>query len=247
MRCTPAFLAIAAATVAISPAAAQQTVDIDASLEIASDLRERGLSDSGGRAGAMAAAGAQLGGLRADARAATLRDSTRHGGADLGVTAELSYRIEQGGWTFDAGGAARLFAGAQGKADYGELFATAAYLIGPAEFSAAAFYAPDQAAIGGDNLYLRARARAGLPGTPWSLTGHVGHSSGATDDPVRAARLRPGGSYTDWSLGIEWTRDMLGLGLNYTDTDIDRARVISPLGDGANSGARLTASARLFF
>ncbi|HEY0622452.1 TorF family putative porin [Sphingomonas sp.] len=245
MRCAPLFPALAAVAT-ISPAAAQ-SVDVDASLEIASDLRERGLSDSGGRATATAAAGLQLGGLRADARVATLRESARHGGADLGITAELSYRVEQGGWTFDAGGAARLFDGAEGKADYGELFATAAYLIGPAELSAAAFYAPDQSAIGGDNLYLRARARASLPGTPWSLTGHVGHSSGATDDPVRAARLRPGGSYTDWSLGAEWTLGTFGAGLTYSDTDIDHARVVSPLADARNSGARLTASARIFF
>lgn len=240
------FLAAAAFAVAVSPAAAQQ-VDVDASVEIASDLRERGLSDSGGKATLAAAIGVEAGGLRADLRVATLRDSARHGGADTGATAELSYRLRQGGLTLDFGGAGRLFGGAAGKADYGELFASAAFLIGPVELGAGAFYAPDQASIGGDNLYLRARGRADLPGTPWSLTGHVGHSSGSVDDPVRAARLRPDGSYTDWSLGLEWTRGKFGAGLTYSDTDIQRARVTSPFGDAANSGARLTASARLLF
>ena len=234
----------AALVAAASPAAAQQ---VDASLEIASDLRERGLSDSGGKATSAAAVGVQAGGLRADVRVASLRGSPRHGGADAGVTAELSYRIERGGWTLDFGGAGRLFAGAGGKSDYGELFAAATYLVGPVELGASAFYAPEQAAIGGDNLYLRARGRADLPGTPWSLAGHVGHSSGSVSDPLRAARLRPDGSYTDWSLGLEWTRGMFGAGLAYSDTDIERARVTSPFGDAANSGARLTASARILF
>lgn len=239
------LLAAGIALAAVLPSAAAQQVD--ASLEIASDLRERGLSDSDGKAIAAAAIGVQVDRLRADVRVATLRGSPRHGGADAGVTAELSYRIEQGGWTFDFGGAGRFFAGAAGKTDYGELFAAAAYLLGPVELGASAFYAPDQAAIGGDNLYLRARGRADLPGTPWSLTGHVGRSSGSVDDPARAARLRPGGSYTDWALGLEWTRGKFGAGLTYSDTDIERARVTSPFGDPANSGARLTASARLLF
>ncbi|WP_204283871.1 TorF family putative porin, partial [Klebsiella pneumoniae] len=65
-------------------------------------------------------------------------------------------------------------------------------------------YAPSQSAIGGDNLYLFASANAGIPATPLSASATLGHSTGSTDDPVRAARLRPLGDYTDWRLGMEY-------------------------------------------
>lgn len=238
------FIPAGLLVLAASPAAAQA---LDGSVEATTDLRERGLSDSAGKGAVSSSAGATLGEFRADVRVATLRQSARHGGADAGATAQLAYRLSKGGLTLDVGGAARLFAGAQGRMDYGEVFATAGYLIGPLQVSGSALYAPKQDAIGGDNLYLRARAQASIPLTPWSVNAHVGHSSGTTRDPLRAARLRPDGSYTDWSVGVGWTLGIVGAEVAYSDTDIDRRRVTSPLGDARNTGEKLTATARIFF
>ena len=242
MRYLPLILA---ATLAC-PAAAQ-TLEVDAAAEITNDLRERGISASGGDASVSATAGLTAGGLRAEVRAKALRGSARHGGADLGLELAGSYRLNSGGWTLDAGAVANLFPDARGDWDYGEVFASARYLIGPVELGAAAFYAPDQASIGGDNLYLRGRARLSVPATPWSVMAEVGRSSGSVDDPLRAARLRPDGNYSDWSVGADWTRGPITAGLRYGDTDIDRARVVSPLGDRDNNGARVTATLGVSF
>lgn len=239
------FLMIAGAPLA-APAMAQ-TIDVGASLDVASDLRERGLSASGGRASGAAGVSADLGGLRAEARARALRGSARHGGADLGLELAASYRFQSGGWRLDAGGVFNAFGEGRGALDYGEVFVSAGYTLGPAELSASAFYAPDQRTIGGDNLYLRLRAEVGVPGSAWTLSAHAGRSGGSVDDPVRSARLRPAGAYTDWSLGAEWSRGPVVAGLRYSDTDIARRRVVSPWGDARHNGAALTASVGVWF
>ena len=90
------------------------------------------------------------------------------------------------------------------------------------------------------------RARVGVPATPFTLMASAGHSSGSVDDPIRAARLRPGGSYWDWSLGVDHITGPLTLGLVYTGTDISE-RVPSPFANARDTGDRLTARVALNF
>ncbi|WP_206599137.1 TorF family putative porin [Sphingomonas turrisvirgatae] len=241
-------MAIAALTlIAATPAWAQLGVETDASVELTTDLRERGLSQSGGEASGAASLTVNSGAIGGELRATALRGSARHGGADAGAAASLWYRIGSGGWQFEAGGTYRAFIDGAGELDYAEVHGTANYLIGPLDVGVGAYYAPDQRAIGGDNLYLRARARASLPGMPWTLAAHVGRSSGAVDDFAKAARLRPAGNYTDWSLGVEWARGPLYAAVRYTDTDIARGVTLSPFADRSNSGARVIGAVGLSF
>ncbi len=80
-----------------------------------------------------------------------------------------------------------------------------------------AAYAPDQDAIGGDNLYLYGQASAGIPTTPVTINAKLGRSNGS---------LAPGaGSYVDWSVGADYVLGPLTLGARYVDTDIARAGV----------------------
>lgn len=237
----------AAALFAAAPALAQVGPDIDLTAELTTDLRERGLSASGGKASGAASAAVDTGGIGGELRATALRESARHGGADAGIAGSLWYRAQSGGWQFEGGGTYRTFIDAVGDFDYGELYATAGYLIGPLDVTAGAYYAPDQRAIGGDNLYLRARARASLPGSPLTLAAHIGRSSGSVDDFVKSGRLRPGGTYADWSVGTEWTQGPLTLALRYSDTDIDRRRIVSPLADATHVGSRVTGTVGLSF
>src|SRR3546814_16553224 len=88
-------------------------------------------------------------------------------------------------------------------------------------------YAPSQDAIGGDNLYLGADAWVALPGTPVSFNGGVGHSSGDTDNPLRAARPRPGGSSWDYRLGAEYVQGALVPGRLFYTTSGAGARGLS--------------------
>ncbi|WP_447406340.1 hypothetical protein, partial [Clostridium perfringens] len=50
----------------------------------------------------------------------------------------------------------------------------------------------------------------------------IGRTGGATDDAVAAARLRPGGDYTDWTIGGPHVRGGVSIGLDYVGTDIAR-------------------------
>lgn len=203
------------------PAAAQ--VDVQADVEIATDQRRRGLSWSGGALAPAAGVRVELPtGLDLGARLTATRGDPRHGGADAVVDPSLGWRVQAGAVRLDAFATAHLFARARAALDYGELGAAAAYSLGPAEAAVEARYAPSQAGIGGDNLYLRAGLAAGIPATPFTLTAAVGRSSGHADDPVRAARLRPGGRYHDWSIGVERVSGPLTLALLYTGTDIAR-------------------------
>ena len=72
--------------------------------------------------------------------------------------------------------------------------------------------------------------------------------SGSVDDALRAARLRPAGTYSDWLVGVRHITGPLTLGLDYSGTNIDRADIVaSPYADPRNSGDRLTARASFSF
>lgn len=227
------------------PALAQQGPSLEAS--IASDYRERGLSWSGGRAIAQLYAEAPLSsGIGVSAQATTIRNAARHGGADAAFDLRVDYRGDAGLIYWRGGVTGHLFAGGIGPRNYLEGDATAGLMVGPLDLSLKASYVPPQEAIGGSNFHARARASMGLMGTPLTLGGHIGHSSGSVDDPLRAARLRPGGSYTDWGIGLDYNRGAIRFSLDYTDTDIARRKIAFPDGAG-HHGAALVAGAYASF
>lgn len=242
----------AASLLFLSGEAAAQTLSRPTgSVEATTDDRRRGLSWSDGDPALDAQLSLPLGpALRVDGRATTTRGSGRHDGADAVFDTSAAYTVEAAsGLSLTAGVTGHFFAGAASRADYGEAELTLGYALGPAQFDLGASYAPDQVAIGGDNLYLQARASGGLPGTGIDVALHVGRTSGATDDPLRAARLRPGGDgYVDWGVRVERRFGPVALGLRYTGTDIDtRAGAPSPFADIDDAGERLTAHAAVFF
>lgn len=241
-----ACFAAAAMSAAALPAHAQ--VDLSAGAELNSDERRRGLSWSDGDVSASADASARLATLDASARVSMTRDSRRHGGADAAIDLEAGTDLGVGLVTLRPYAAAHLFTGARGTMDYLEVGATGSFTIGPLQLQGDLAYAPDQSAIGGDNLYLAAGASAGIPTTPLTISARIGHSSGSVDDPLRSARLRPGGSYADWRIGVEYVAAPITLGLDYVDTDIERDELSpSPYADGRHTGEKLVARARIAF
>jgi len=227
-----------------SEALAQAVQSPSVAVEAGTDQRRRGLSWSDGAAAVEVSGFLPIGdSLDLSAAATTLRDSARHGGADLGIDLAGRYHRDLGGWRLSGGVLGHLFVD-RSELDYVELEGRASYLIGPAQIGVTAAYAPSQDAIGGDNLYLGADAWVALPGTPVSFNGGVGHSSGDTDNPVRAARLRPGGSYWDYRLGAEYVMGELVAGLRFSTTSGAGARGPSLYLDD-NAGARLVGYVRL--
>jgi len=222
------------------PAAAQNM--IGGSVDIVTDERRRGISWSEGKVAPAASLSLRLpSGFDIGARLTGLRGSPRSAGADAVVDASLGYGKDLGGGLHGDGFVVfHAFTGAHATMDYVEGGLGLSYQLGPAQIGADARYAPSQSAIGGDNLYVAARAQFGVPATPLTLTGSIGHSSGSIDDPLRAARLRPGGSYNDWLIGVRHVTGPLTLGLDYSGTDIGRT-IASPYADTRNVGDRVTA------
>jgi uncharacterized protein (TIGR02001 family) len=242
MICRPAGIALLATIVATPAALAQETRSF-VEAGVTSDYRVRGLSWSDGRSAANAGVNVDLpSGFNVGAWGATARGASRHGGADAAVDLIGGYAIGSGALRIETAVIGKFFPGGRGNQDYFDTHASVGGLIGPLDVRLGANYAPDQAAIGGDNLYLRASGRLAWIGTPLTLTGHVGRSSGDVDDPARAWRLRPGGNYRDWSVGFDYSIGPIVAGLAYTDTDVNRAR--GPAGERLHAGSRIAASLR---
>jgi uncharacterized protein (TIGR02001 family) len=240
MRNAPLFVAL---LLAASPVLAQETIpeefpldeapvtgapgglDIGGELNLMSDYRFRGVSRSDEDPAAQA--GISLyhdSGLYGGARGTTLRgvDSFRlrdPGFGDLGdVQFDLyaGYRRDVGGgFTVDGGLMYYAFAGGDGPTDYAEPYASLSYLIGPAQFTAGAKYAPSQAGIGDEAmLYLYGQADITIPFRPWSFSLHAGHQDWGRY-----------GDYWNWSIGGRYHVQIEGLpstevGLRYVDSDL---------------------------
>lgn len=203
------------------PAHAQYAQNVSASMEVATDERRRGLSWSDGDP---VLRGSILipvtPGLSLEATAVSLRGAERHRGADAVADLGATYARQAGGWRLAGEARYHLFPGAAGQG-FGEFGAGAGYLIGPVSVDVHAVYAPRQSSIGGDNLALSASAAVGVPGSPITVATWIGRSSGDAQNTVRAARLRPDGSYWDYGASVDYLKGRWSAGLRYTDSSID--------------------------
>lgn len=239
------FAASVITLAAATPLSARSIVS--GNVEVASEERRRGLSWSDGAAVLSAEARLRPGLIEAGARVVTLRQTPRFGGADGVVDLDLGTGWYIGPVYTRVRGIAHVFTGADERVDYGEVAGDFSYSLGPAQVNAGANWAPRQSAIGGNNLYLFASGNVGIPATALTVTAAVGRSSGTVDDARRAARLRPGGNYTDWQIGVEHVTGPLTLGLDYVGTDVREREVRYVTGNGSHSGNALIGRARWAF
>ncbi|HEX8216117.1 MAG TPA: TorF family putative porin [Allosphingosinicella sp.] len=115
-----------------------------------------------------------------------------------------------GGLTLDGGLMYYVFAGAEGRANYAEPYASLSYMLGPVEATGGVKYAPSQDGIGNeDMLYVFGELEAGIPFTPLTLRAHAGRQ-----DWGRYGR------YTNWSVGGSYTLGPAEIGLRYVDTNL---------------------------
>ncbi len=199
--------------------------DLSGEVDLLSDYRFRGVSRSDEDPAVQAALNlSHASGLYVGARGTTLqgldsfrlRDPAFQDLGDVEIDLYAGYGAQLGGgFSADAGLLYYLFLGGEGPNDYVEPYASLSYLIGPAEFTAGAKYAPSQDAIGNeDMLYLFGQADVSIPFRPWRFSALVGHQDWGTY-----------GSYWTWSLGVEH-RLSLGrgadaeIGLRYVDTSL---------------------------
>lgn len=248
----PMLRTLAAAAALLSPAAAMAQVDdiatyetgapapfeISGEINLMSDYRFRGVSrsdeDPTGQAGVQVR---HESGLYVGARGTLLQgqDSFRlrnpayldQGSAQFDLYAGFGTELG-GGFDLDAGLMYYAFSGARGPTDYAEPYASLSYLIGPAQLTAGAKYAPSQDATGNEDMfYLFGQLDVSIPFRPWSFTAQAGHQDWGVY-----------GDYWNWSLGVRYHVQIEGLpnteiGLGYVDTDL-------PGVAGQDAGVRLT-------
>ncbi|MCJ8156710.1 TorF family putative porin [Sphingomonas sp. LaA6.9] len=143
-------------------------------------------------------------------------------GGDQELDLILGWKKTFGGTTVDLGVLYYYYPGAEEivpgyDSDFVEPYVAVSHTFGPVTGKLTAAYAPSQSALSvgngsEDNFYLAGDLSGGIPGTPLSLSAHVGHSFGPS-------YLTIGDEYTDWSLGATYTWKNLSFGVSYVDTD----------------------------
>jgi uncharacterized protein (TIGR02001 family) len=114
--------------------------------------------------------------------------------------------------------------------DFFEPYASVSYTLGPVATKVGINYAwGGQAGLNftsgnDDDVYLYGQAGVGIPGTPVTVTGHVGHTKGSLG-LVNLDSTKD--SYWDWSLNAEAVGGPFKVGVTYSDTDISSAYVPS--------------------
>jgi hypothetical protein len=142
--------------------------------------------------------------------------------------------------TLDVGVTYYMYPGGADETDFFEPYVKLSGTAGPLSLTAGVAYAPPQQSLGRwyftgadaaagvyndpgdkeDNIYAFGDAAAGIPGSPFTLKGHIGYSDGNPGLGPNATSVAPTGDYFDWLLGVDATWRNLTLGVAYVDTDI---------------------------
>jgi uncharacterized protein (TIGR02001 family) len=247
--------AIAAATLA-SPALAYDIGNdftVNGSATVTSDYRFRGVSHSDRR---LAVQGdislAHKSGFYVGVWGSSIdSDTPVNGGAD----AEMNF---YGGYNHKFNSAFSLGAGwhyffypdhnsghfPRRHANIPEGFINASYDFGPVKATAEVDYSPKMKSLASglrpndskqDNLYVQAGLSGKIPGTPITLSGHVGHGFG----PSYLTYTEK--NYTDWELKAAYSWKMLTFSASYIDTSFKNGTVRS-----AGSGHDLAKAGAIF-
>ncbi len=217
---------LATATAAV-PALAQDTapppaVTVTGGATLVTDYRFRGISQTAKR---FAIQGtftvAHQSGFYATVWGSSIDDYIANGG-DAEIDLIGGYKKTVNGTTFDGGFLYYYYPGSGGiNSDFAEPYISVAHTFGPATAKLTANYAWKQhgtysgrpGRTRDDNLYIAGDLSAGIPTTPISVSGHLGHSFGPS------YLTAPYKGYTDWNVGATYAYKNLSFGVSYVDTD----------------------------
>jgi hypothetical protein len=267
------YIAAAAALVSATPALAQEEppkeFTIAGSAAIVSDYRFRGVSQTDKEMAVQAGVSVtHQSGLYAGVWASNLAGWGTFGGSNMELDIYGGYAVEVGGAKIDVGLTWYMYPGGADTTDFAEPYVKVSGTLGPVNALVGVAYAPQQRALGQwyftgadaasgiynapgdkeDNLYVWTDVSAGLPGTPITLKGHLGHSWGNPGLGPNGTSLTPTGSYLDWSLGAEAALGPLVLGVSYVDTNISMADAayLQPNFSSTKNGSTIAGSTVVF-
>lgn len=219
-----ATIAVMAAGLSIPAAAHAEDEDseltVSANVSLTTDYRFRGVSLSGGDPAVQGGVDvAHESGFYAGVWASSIDGGPAYG--------EMEFDV-YGGWSGQLSNSVSLDVGLLYYAyptedlgldtDYWEPYASVGFNLGPAEAEVGVAYAFDQDSLGDeDNLYLYTDVSSALPGTPVTLSAHLGYTDGVLAPSYLAGTTDKSG--LDWSLGASMTSGILEVGVSYVGTE----------------------------
>ncbi|WP_126174401.1 TorF family putative porin [Altericroceibacterium xinjiangense] len=222
--CTRAALAgvmLASSALCVTPTRAQEVpsdFELSANVALTTDYRFRGISYSGGEIAVQGGLDVtHASGFYVGTWASSLDEtSVGYGSTELdlyaGYTADLSTDL-----SIEAGALYYIFSDAgPGKFNYWETFTSLTASAGPVDTTLGVAYSWDQDSLdfgndGGndDNLYLYSDLTTALPGTPVSLTAHLGYTDGVQSYDIDSTSF-------DWSVvALVTVMPKIDLGIAY--------------------------------
>ncbi len=230
------FTAFAAAPAFAEDAPSEFT--ITGSATIASEYRLRGISQTDSE---MAVQGgitvAHASGIYVGTWASNLGGNGTWGGSNMELDLIAGYTASMGGATLDGGFVYYIYPGTTGH-DFYELYASVSGNFGPVKAKLGTYWTPpqDNVRIGaskGNNIWVYTDLAFPIEGTPITLKGHAGYSSG---DSIYTW----GKDVFDYSAGVDLTWKNLTLNVSYIGTDLPTAFANANFGAGSKSGHDIT-------
>lgn len=221
-----------------TPAFAQDTAPpkpftITGNVTLVSDYRFRGITQSDGDGAVQGTLNVNhSSGFYVGTFVSTIDDKVSlpgYGGAEVDLYGGYTKTLDSG-IGFDAGLLYYYYPdNAKGaNTDFFEPYASISYALGPVSTKVGVNYAwGGQKGLNytsgkDDNTYVYGQVASGIPGTPVTLTAHVGYTKGS----LGLLNLNAGDdSYLDWSLNAEAVGGPFKVGVTYMDTDISSAYV----------------------
>lgn len=220
---------LAGTALAATPAFAEEETappsdfTITGSAQLVTDYRFRGLSLTAGDPAIQASIGAShSSGFYVGIWGSNLEDTPLYGNMELDIYGGWTGALG-GGFTADVGVLYYLYPNNHSgfPADVWEPYASVSKTFGPATAKLGVAYAWTQESLGDeDNLYVYFDLSAGIPGTPVTVTGHIGYTDGALS-PKRLTFTSMDGGF-DYSLGASFAvTKNLSIGATYIGVDGD--------------------------
>ncbi len=216
---TSALFAAPALAQDTGPAAeSDSSITVSANVAMASQYRFRGVDLSGGDIAIQGGVDvSHSSGFYVGTWASSLdEDTVGYGHTELDIYGGWAGNLTDG-VTADVGVLQYIYPNAgPGDFDYTEFYAKTGFTFGPAEATLGVAYAPKQDSLGGtDNLYLYTDLGVGVPGTPLTVSGHLGYTDGFLTFTDNSKAF-------DWSIGAEAAvYGPVSLGVSYVGAEGD--------------------------
>ena len=239
---TTSMFALAVATVSApalaqdAPAAPASAFTITGGATLTSDYRFRGVSQPDRRFALQGTIGvSHSSGFYIGTWGSSIDDYVAAGG-DQEIDLYGGYKHTFSGTTVDGGLLYYYYPGSHGATtDFFEPYLNASHTFGPIgtkvglnyawkQHGQSCAYDPRCTGTREDNLYTYGELSAAVPGTGFTITGHLGESFG------RSYLTNGLKNYTDWSLTAAYTWKALTFSAAYVDTDIKKSEFITGTG-----------------